>query len=368
MLFCVTMYRISNKFPEKYSQHLLFMYNPFRSEGELPDDTYMEKLSKPGVLDIVNENKRKLEPYGDLVDEAFRTYHADLDTNLDPFAQQKNEEIEDILNNAQDINDDEEEERQNQTTGTSFSERPCVLPDKEINEKIGSLNTKQREIFDIVFSWTTKYVKSRNNKQVPKVDPLHIFLTGQGGCGKSQLIKTIYYAISKLQLRKESDPEKPRILLLSPTGVAAVNIGETTIHSALGIHAKVFAPLNDKMRASLRNKLSEVALIIIDEISMVSNRLFKDMHLRLCEVFGVSTSIPFANKTIIAGGDFFQLPTVMGKPVFDSTGFVESLLKLWENFKIAELTEVMRQQGDNVFIDLLNNARVANLTTMTSIY
>ena len=95
----------------------------------------------------------------------------------------------------------------------------------------------------------------------------------------------IYSFIKTAILRKK------RVLLFSPTGVAAVNIGGTTIHSALGIHAKVFAPLNDKMRASLRNKLSEVALIIIDEISMVSNHLFKDMHLRLCEIFGVSTSV-----------------------------------------------------------------------------
>ena len=89
-----------------------------------------------------------------------------MDTNLDPFAQQENEEVEDILNNEQDINDeDEEERRQNQTTnGASLSERPCVLPDKEINEKIQSLNTKQREIFDIVFTWATRYVKSRNKR------------------------------------------------------------------------------------------------------------------------------------------------------------------------------------------------------------
>ena len=69
------------------------------------------------------------------------------------------------------------------------------------------------------------------------------------------LIKTIYHAVSKLLIRKNSDPEKPRILLLSPTRVAAVNIGGTTIQSALGIHAKIFAPLNDKMRVSLCNKL-----------------------------------------------------------------------------------------------------------------
>ena len=119
------------------------------------------------------------------------------------------------------------------------------------------------------------------------------------------------------------------------------------------------------MRASLRNKYSEISAIIIDEISMVSDKLLKDIHLRLCEIAGVSTQIPFAGKTVIAVGDFFQLPPVIGRPVFSADGFVESLLKLWDNFKIAELTEVMRQQGDNVnvFVDLLNNVRVANLTT-----
>jgi len=42
---------------------------------------------------------------------------------------------------------------------------------------------------------------------------------------------------------------------------------------------------------------------------------------------------------------------------------LSKVLKLWKNFTIAELTEVMRQKGDDVFIDLLNNVRTANITT-----
>ena len=65
------------------------------------------------------------------------------------------------------------------------------------------------------------------------------------------------------------DPEKPRILLLAPTGVAAININGTKIHSGLGIDfgSKLF-PFNDRQRQPLRNNFSEVRLIIIDETSM----------------------------------------------------------------------------------------------------
>ena len=63
-------------------------------------------------------------------------YRADLETNLYPFARQENEEIEDIINTLQDSIDEEEGDRQNQTTRISFSARPYVLPDKVINEKI----------------------------------------------------------------------------------------------------------------------------------------------------------------------------------------------------------------------------------------
>ena len=144
--------------------------------------------------------------------------------------------------------------------------------------------------------------------------------------------------------------------------MAAINIDGTTIHTGLGIPCKNFIPLSDKQRTALRLKLEEVSVIFIDEISMVGSKLLLQIHQRLCEIFGMSDRIPFANKTIIASGDLYQLPPVLAKPVYSTDGFVIALLKLWHNFKFVEFDEVMRQQGDNRFIDLLNNVRIGCLT------
>ena len=54
-------------------------------------------------------------------------------------------------------------------------------------------------------------------------------------------------------------------------------------------------------------------------------------------------SIPFAGKTIIVSGNLYQLLPVLAKPVFVMDGFIEKTLKLWHNFKLAELNETMRQ-------------------------
>ena len=58
--------------------------------------------------------------------------------------------------------------------------------------------------------------------------------------------------------------------MLAPTSVAAINMNGTTIHSGLNIicQGKLML-LNDKNYAELRNKYSEVQ-VVIDEISMVS--------------------------------------------------------------------------------------------------
>ena len=87
--------------------------------------------------------------------------------------------------------------------------------------------------------------------------PVHISLSDSGGSGKFHLVKGIYNAISKTLLYHCKDPEKPRVLLLGPTGISTVNIGETTNHSGLTIKPGTkLLRLKEKSRAVLGNSLS----------------------------------------------------------------------------------------------------------------
>ena len=99
---------------------------------------------------------------------------------------------------------------------------------------------------------------------------------------------------------------------MAPTGVAAIQVDGTTIRTFLGIPVKHFGtklpPLHDKMKYSLRNHLSDLKVIIIDKISMVSSELLSYVHLHLNEIFGSVNNDPFAGIAVIVVGDLLQLP------------------------------------------------------------
>ena len=115
------------------------------------------------------------------------------------------------------------------------------------------------------------------------------------------------------------------------------------------------------MKSSLRNRLSELKVIIIDDISMVSNNLLFYVHLRLNEIFGTANDKTCAGISIITVGDFFQLPPLGRRPVYANyKNNWQNFESLWKLFKIFELTEVMRQRGDSEFIDFLNNVRTGD--------
>lgn len=125
----------------------------------------------------------------------------------------------------------------------------------------------------------------------------NVFITGRAGTGKSTL----------LQLFKNTT--KKNVVVLAPTGVAALNVGGMTIHSFFKFPAKPIAPSDIK---PLKNpKLyKSIQTIVIDEISMVRADLLDniDTFLRVNR----KNPLPFGGVQMIFFGDLFQLPPVIG--------------------------------------------------------
>ena len=188
-----------NKYPERYAHHILFMFYPFRTEIDLSlNNSYMNKLYEPGVIDIVNTNKHKFEPYAELVDTALQNFRNDLIHNQDSFAQQENDEVNELITTTSNsLDDDLESEDEAVLFEDSHQDIPVISPpvmlDEDLNLKIQSLNKKQRKIFDVIHQWAREFVKNKSAKVPTKIDPLHIFITGKGGCGKSHLLKTVFF-------------------------------------------------------------------------------------------------------------------------------------------------------------------------------
>ena len=70
------------------------------------------------------------------------------------------------------------------------------------------------------------------------------------------------------------------------------------------------------MKASLRNRLSKVRMVLIDELSMVSSDLFYQIHAKLVEIFLCTVIVAFAGLAVVLLGDFLQMPPVRGKPIY----------------------------------------------------
>ena len=369
------------KEPELYFHHLLMLYYPWRNESTLvgDDNTYVSKFYQLNVKNIVEHNRKMFEPDAEAVTEALewlRNNQNGIIHSYDPFADQENadiqleaegESLEESFNEQppSHLGGSSQSEQYGQT-GISLHHQPTEISDDQLRESVRSLNEKQRQAYDIVLSWCRDKMKNLNCIKPKKVEPIYLFITGGGGAGKSHVIKTIYHTVIKTFRYGGMNPENPTVLLSAPTGVAAININGTTINTALAIPKNTgdtLPAMSDQKRTQMRLLLSELKLLVIDEISMVSNTALHHIHQRLKEIFGTTNSQLFAGLSLIALGDLYQLPPIQRKPVFeDYKNDALNLYHPWHVFKMIELTEIMRQKDDQPFIEQLNRFRTGSQT------
>lgn len=178
-----------------------------------------------------------------------------------------------------------------------------------------------------------------------------VFVTGKAGTGKSTLI---YYL--RLILNK-------RLVVVAPTGVAALQAKGVTIHSFFQFPPKII-DADDIKRVFDRNLYSKLELLIVDEISMVRGDLIDGIDQFLRKNREIES--PFGGVQLLLIGDLFQLPPVVMKKeraVLIEKGYASeyffSALTLQESEMVpVELTKVFRQESKE-FIHLLNKVRIA---------
>lgn len=200
-----------------------------------------------------------------------------------------------------------------------------------------------------------------NVKQRYAVDSIlegcNILLTGPAGTGKSYTIK---YIIDILEKKNKN------VALTAPTGTAAIIVGGQTIHSYMGLGLGT-GSVKEIMVKIISNKviyqnLTDLDILLIDEISMVDSELFEKMStifsLIKYKKYNDITLLekPFGNIQVILIGDFCQLAPVKGTYCFQS--------KIWElmKIKVIVLEELIRQSDDILFQKILQIVRKGKCT------
>ena len=238
--------------------------------------------------------------------------------------------------------------------------------DTEFADKVASLNESQQVAYRVIMEFTCSLHNYQMGTAEALPQPLRLFITGGAGTGKSHVISVIREHLEHTHLGAGK-----RCELMAPTSVAAFNIGGLTIHKALNLqpveHGRntKYRKLSADRLNDLRRDWRNVDTIIINEISMVSYQTLYFVHRRLTEIKGTDDVVTlFRGLNVIVVGDFFQLPPVRDKFVFeDGSGYNPGSTHLWrDQFQLVELTTNMRQCGDATYSQLLNHVRTGEHT------
>jgi hypothetical protein len=200
----------------------------------------------------------------------------------------------------------------------------------------------------------------------------NIFLTGKAGTGKTTFLHNL----------KKQSPK--RMIVVAPTGVAAINAGGVTIHSFFQLPFGPYLPIqsnsnsihqeftekipsrNEKHFSREKiNIIKSLDLLVIDEISMVRADILDgvDEVLRRYK----NRFEPFGGVQLLMIGDLQQLAPIAKedewdilKDYYENTFFFSSQALKKTRYVSIELKHIYRQ-SDSHFIGILNKVRENNI-------
>lgn len=207
----------------------------------------------------------------------------------------------------------------------------------------------------------------QNALQIIQFTRRSLFLTGKAGTGKSTFLRHI------------AATTKKKNIILAPTGIAAINVGGSTLHSFFKLPFHPLLPTDSRysprnIRETLKyntekiNILREVELIIIDEVSMVRADII-DFIDKVLRIYNRNMREPFGGKQLLLVGDIYQLEPVVREedrkllsPFYPDNFFFDA--KIFQQMQLVsiELKKVYRQT-DPVFIDILDHIRTSQIRT-----
>ena len=180
------------------------------------------------------------------------------------------------------------------------------------------------------------------------------FLTGKAGTGKSTLIR-----------RFMADTDR-NVVVVAPTGIAALNVDGYTIHRLFGFRTTTGlheVRSGDYRPGRFAKTLASLDTLIIDEASMVRADLF-DMLAAALQQFGPQPGQPFGGVQVVLVGDLYQLPPVVTESeaqyfstTYETPYFFSARSFRREDFPTVALTTVFRQLGDDRMAAILNEIR-----------
>ncbi len=203
----------------------------------------------------------------------------------------------------------------------------------------------------------------KNALQLIRYTRQSVFLTGKAGTGKSTFLRYICANTHK------------KNIVLAPTGIAAINVGGSTLHSFFKLPFHPLLPddpdyniSNGRIHKTLRYSsahrklIKEVELIIIDEISMVRADII-DFIDKVLRVYSGNMRLPFGGKQLLFVGDVYQLEPVITNDQRDilnrfypSAYFFNAHVFQQMDLVSIELKKIYRQK-DADFVNILDHIR-----------